>query len=126
MPQTRRKAGRPPKSPELVRKLRLTVRLSDEELASVRTKAEIVNLPIATLLRLAALGTPLRPVVPAANLAAVGELNRIGNNVNQLAYLAHQGRIPSHLLPTIVELQALLGTTRAALLGSYDSKPGSR
>jgi hypothetical protein len=104
-----RRSGRRPLPPERLRRFRLEVRLAAAELATVRRRAARARLSTAAYARIAALrGSPPRPV-PILNIRLVGQLGRLANNLNQLAKLAHQGRVSPALLPC---LGAILGEVR--------------
>ncbi len=67
------------------------VRFTDEEFAAVSAKADRAGYTLAAILREAALGTPgprarrRPPIDHQALRQLLGECNRIGNNVNQIA-----------------------------------------
>ncbi|HVT16379.1 MAG TPA: plasmid mobilization relaxosome protein MobC [Thermoanaerobaculia bacterium] len=87
--------------------------------------AQLAGVGRATLLRRMVLRyRPRRSVAPAVNLAAVGELNAIGNNLNQLVKLLHQGRAPLGLQALLEELLANIRSLRRELLGLQS--PGDR
>jgi len=55
--------------------------------------------------------------MPAVNLATVGELNRIGNNLNQAVHLLHIGHLPSDFAQTLADLECLMRSLNRQLLG---------
>ena len=80
-----------------VRNRHLTVRLSDDERAAVDAAAERAGLMPGSFARQALLGGPVprqvrRPPVERKELARLlGELGKIGGNLNQLAKAANTG-----------------------------------
>ena len=90
-------------------------------------KAAATGLPRTTYARRAALGARIVALrVPAIHLAAIGQLQRIGNNLNQSVKLVHEGRLSSEFGPALREVQRLLVELRRALRGdtSANSSPG--
>lgn len=77
---------------------RITVRFTEEEIRTVRAKAEKSGISVSALIRLAVLDLPppraaRRPTVQLKAVAQLlGNLGRIGSNVNQLAKHANAGR----------------------------------
>ena len=49
--------------------------------------------------------------------AATAELNRVGNNVNQLARAINRGRDADALAETLAELRGVLAVVREAMRG---------
>jgi len=84
-------------SEKRVRNRHLTVRLSDDERAAVDASAERAGLTPGSYARQALLGGPAprqvrRPPVERKELARLlGELGKIGGNLNQLAKAANSG-----------------------------------
>ena len=82
-----------------VRKRILPIRLSDEEHAVIDEAAERAGLVIGSFARQTLLGAPAprqvrRPAVERRELARLlGELGKIGGNLNQLAKAANSGVI---------------------------------
>lgn len=86
----------------------LRVRVSDEELAALTSRAEAANRSLAAYLRAVGLEQSPRTRDTAALVAA---LSRIGNNLNQLAKRAHQtGHVEAAavLAPMLDELRDTL------------------
>lgn len=91
------------------------IRASREEAAALKNRAAARGLSLSDMIRRAALGVR----VPARSLDAtnvvllartLGELGRIGGNLNQLVRRAHAGKLPGHdaeLAATLAELDAL-------------------
>lgn len=67
----------------------LLIRLSPEEHQSIRSRAEDCGKPTSTYMREVALGTVPRARPRRLEQEAVYQLGRIGNNLNQLAYVAN-------------------------------------
>jgi hypothetical protein len=61
--------------------------------------------------------------IPASNLQLIVALSRIGNNLNQLTRLAHQGRLVSSLVPLLEELLALLDGQKDMASGASTGAP---
>lgn len=110
--------GRPRLLQEHARDTSIRVRMSAVELAQVRAAAADAALPLATYIRLEALKCRIRPIaIPKANLIYVDELNRLGNNLNQLLVLIYTNRAPLGVLSTLKELQRVVEEVKATLLG---------
>ena len=104
--------------------MRLTVRVSPREQAEIARRAGEAQVSVGTFLRLAALGATVAPAkVPEANLRSIGELSRVGNNLNQLVKLIHQGRAPLGLRGVVEALLGLLGSIKAILSGEREGAP---
>ena len=99
---------------------RATLRLTEDERAVLEGRATEAGLSVASYLRAAALGQSgprarRRPTVErAALIAATAELNRVGNNVNQLARAINRGREADVLAETLAELRGVLAVVRDA------------
>ena len=92
---TPRKArgGRPKGDPSAVRVSTIGVRVSADEYAALKAKAEQMSMTPAHWLREAALSRRLpSPPVPEANRAEYAYLARLSGNLNQLAKLANSGQ----------------------------------
>ena len=77
------------------RSLRLSVRFNDQEASAVRQTAQATGQSVGSLIRQAALNAaPTRAPALDRQLAAklLGQLGKIGSNLNQLAKEAHLGR----------------------------------
>lgn len=96
----------------------LTVRMTEEEYRVVRAKADEEEITLSDLARLTLLRYKVRrPLVPRVNLAALDQLHRLGNNLNQLVKLLHQGRAPVGLRGVLDRLLALCEEIRSLLAG---------
>ena len=70
---------------------RIYVRTSEDDLNTIRDKAAQAGLDVSAYMRQCALGEKIVVINGLRPMQA--ELRRIGNNVNQLVVLCHQGRI---------------------------------
>jgi Bacterial mobilisation protein (MobC) len=80
------------------RKIVLTARFNDTEAAAIREKADKRGQSVGGLIRNALLDAPATPIVrrPPANAKAIalvlGQLGKIGSNINQIAHHLNAGR----------------------------------
>lgn len=72
-----------------VRTTRIPVRLRPDENAIVRARAHACGMTLARYMRETALGAVPKARPRLAEMEAVRELARIGNNLNQLAHVAN-------------------------------------
>lgn len=93
------------------------IRLSPAELARLKESATAAGLGLAAYLREVGLRHRVRPARSAIDLRLIGELHRLGNNLNQLLVLTYTHRAPDALAPTVESLLLLLETILAALAG---------
>lgn len=99
----------------------LSARFNEQEAQAVRAKADRAGLSVATLIRTAVLDLPLpdaraprRPSVDHQAVARLlGQLGKIGSNLNQIAKHANAGRLQESLLE--VALRDLLELRLACL-----------
>ena len=122
----RPRGGRPKRDPSTVRECRINARFTEEEHATLCTKAEGMSMTPAQWLREAALSRRLPlPPVPAINREEYAALARLAANLNQLTKLANEGRsvvIASDLLKKLIDETKSL---RLALLGvEHDRQSG--
>lgn len=100
------RTGRPRLDAARKRTVLVSVRFSSEELKEVDRKAAVAGLRRAAYCRKVVLGARIRSL---ADHAARGELRRLGNNLNQLAYHANAtGR-----LQQLGELRSVLEAVKA-------------
>lgn len=92
------------------RTIRRPVRLRPEEDRMVRERARECGLTLARYMRETALGAVPRAKPRSLELEAVRELNRVGNNLNQLAHIANI----NEELPAEEKLHAVLKEVLAA------------
>ncbi len=93
----------------------VTARLSAEQGQALEAAAERCGLTVSRYVR-----TVLSGVVPPARRplarSAIAALNRIGNNLNQLVHLAHEGRLLSaELIVVVGEVHAAVRALRQEL-----------
>jgi hypothetical protein len=111
------------------RKRLIHFRCTDHERAAIKAVAEEAGFSVGAFLRLLALGDAgpravRRPPAERAELARIlGQLGKIGSNVNQIAKAIHTTRnLPSW--SELAEIKADIATVRAAVLKAlgYDHK----
>lgn len=82
-----------PKKTEGQRRDRLgQFRLTEEEELSVKMNAAAAGLTVAEFTRRRVLGLTVSPPAARADAALIAEVNRIGVNVNQIAFAINAGR----------------------------------
>ena len=82
------------------------VRVTVAERTEVERRAEAAGLPLSEFCRRAIFGQRVRPAMPAADAAALAELNRVGVNLNQIAHAMNAGRdLPASLEMAIAEVR---------------------
>jgi len=116
--------ARPKKIQAQPRPIRLYTYVNAEEEAQVKEAADMADLRISVFLRKLALAQQIRPAKSRQSqeliqtLSKLGvELNRVGNNVNQLAHAANLENFPKEhvLLDAKAELDNVLGYITAAI-----------
>lgn len=91
------KGGRPKLSASQLRSERFELRLTIAEKAAITANAARAGQDVSDYLRSVAIGAEPSPAPAnddapfAGNTALISEVNRIGNNVNQLARAVHRG-----------------------------------
>ena len=117
-PPRKGRGGRPKGDPSAVRVSTIGVRVSADEYAALRAKAEQMGMPPAQWLREAALSRRLpSPPVPAANRQQYAELARLSANLNQLAHGANIGQNVAVNDALLLRLAGEVSRLRLALLG---------
>ena len=119
-------AAKPRSGSEKRRRLRLAqIRLDDAEQAKLEERASASGLSTGAYLRAAALGGAGVRAKPRASVdrqllaRANADLNRVGNNINQIAHALNAGRDPPHVLAeAMVDLRDVLSALRRA--AGYD------
>lgn len=76
--------GRPKLGEEDRRGARVTVRFSGDEQAALEGMAAEAGLSVSAFVRAAALGAPITVRRDGMPMAVVGQLRRLGNNLNQV------------------------------------------
>ena len=118
----RRRGGRPKGDPAAVRVETIGVRVSPDEYAALRVKAEQMGMTPAQWLREAALTRRLpSPPVPAINREEYAELARLAGNLNQLTRLANTGEPVTLSEATVAELSEEVRRLRLALINAERS-----
>ena len=117
-PPRRGRGSRPKGDPAAVRVSTIGVRVSADEYAALRAKAEQMGMTPAQWLREAALSRRLpSPPVPAANRQQYAELARLSANLNQLAHGANIGQNVAVNDALLQRLAGEVSRLRLALLG---------
>lgn len=117
-PPRKGRGGRPKGDPSAVRASTIGVRVSAEEYAALRAKAEQMGMTPAQWLREAALSRRLpSPPVPPINREQYAELARLAANLNQLAHGANIGQNVAVNDALLQRLAGEVSRLRLALLG---------
>ena len=117
--------ARPRKIEKQPRPIRLYTYVTEEEKAQIQEAADIAGLRISVFMRQVALAQQIRPAKSRQSqqliqtLSKLGaDLNRVGNNLNQLAHAANMaGYDPERILfeDIVGELQAALNQITEAI-----------
>jgi hypothetical protein len=103
------------------------VRFSRAEHARLVERARVCHRSLNAFVRIAALGRRMpEPPMPAINLATVGELNRIGNNLNQAVHLLHIGHLSGDFAQALADLERLIKSLKRQLLKCPDEDAEER
>lgn len=107
--------GRPPKPLEDRRTDRLSgVRVTAAERDHIEAAAERAGLPVADYVRACALGHRLVARRASADERMLGEVNRIGVNLNQIAARVNfNGDLAADFAATMAEIRAAMGRVAA-------------
>ncbi len=119
-PQTRTLMARP--TLPATERRRLTVaglRVTEDEHAEILERARVAGLRPASYLRRAALSRHVQPppAIPEINQHGIGELNRLGNLLNQVTVYLHQGQAHTVPMDLVRDLYDLLIVIRRQLAG---------
>lgn len=116
--------ARPGKIQKQPRPIRLYAYVSETEEAQIKEAADLVDLKLSVYLRMVALSQQIRPaksrqaqeLVQTLNKLGA-DLNRVGNNINQLAHAANIDNFPKEhaLLDAIAQLNKLLDQITLAI-----------
>ncbi|WP_315836143.1 plasmid mobilization protein [Bradyrhizobium prioriisuperbiae] len=90
----RKKQWGRPRAIELRERI-IKLRLTAAEAAAIQASAFASRLPVAIFVRRRALGQAIAAPAASVDIDVVASLGRIGNNLNQMARLAHEGRAPA-------------------------------
>ncbi|UTW58848.1 plasmid mobilization relaxosome protein MobC [Kordiimonas sp. SCSIO 12603] len=116
--------ARPKKIEKQPRPIRLYTYVSGEEKAQIQEAADMADLRISVFLRKLALAQQIRPAKSRQSqeliqaLSKLGaDLNRVGNNINQLAHAANMEKFPKEhvLLDAKTALDGVLGEITTAI-----------
>ncbi len=105
------------------------VRLSDEEHALLKSAADATGLALGAYLRAAALDTPgpraaRKPPIQRQELVRLlGQVGKVGGNVNQIARAINTGDDPHGLVDDIKASAVEIAEMRAAILEALGRKP---
>lgn len=103
----------------------LSIRLPDDERATLKARAKEAGLSISGYLRAAEFGTPRRSRRPSVSEQALARINtaigKVGGNVNQLAHQAHLGSWPDSRL--IEQARADIYAIRVAIAEALGTTP---
>ena len=93
-----------------------TVRVTPAERIFIEDKAAAAGFTVTDFLRTLALHEEVKPRKTKLESSVLVELNRIGNNVNQIARVVNIGRIDTNLIQSSLnELRELMAKIDAAL-----------
>ncbi len=117
-----------PKLPiEHAKSRKVTVRFRTSEYKRIEGESFTVALSTAEYIRRKVLETPLpSPRLPELNQSVCLELGKIGNNINQLVHLLHQGRIMSAPAKDFERLRVLLLEVKQCIAGRPLDDPNDR
>ena len=120
--RTRRRGGRPRLGEKDRRRVRVNLRLTPDERERLSERARATGFRLTTYARVAALAIRTAPLteIPQANLAVVSQLQRLGNNLNQLTRLANSGILDPALRPVLDDIATALHLFHRALVGLAD------
>jgi hypothetical protein len=110
-----------------VRTTHITIRLSPDERGAIDAAAERAGLAAGSHARAILLGAPQprqvrRPPIERRELARLlGEIGRVGNNLNQIAHALNCGEEPDE--PALAEALAELQPVRDAILTALGRAP---
>ena len=95
----------------------LYFRVTEAQAKHLEEYAKASGVLLSEILRAAVLRYKLKPpAIPRIELQAVGELARIGNNLNQLTKWANAGRFSPEVKPELDELRELTMEIRTRIL----------
>jgi len=114
----KRRRGRPPLPPAARRTERIHLRVPPAFAARLREQAHARHLTLSRFLLVALQRRELPPLPPTRlDFEVVGQLARIGNNLNQAVHLLHTGRLDPTFATALAELRSELSSLRRLLLG---------
>ena len=81
------------------RTIKMSVRFSEEEYASLKSKADIAGMKMEPFVRQLVEGCTIKPRPPDSYVRLSQQVAAIGNNLNQLAHIANAtGKVSDHSL----------------------------
>jgi hypothetical protein len=113
-PASRKKSWGRPRAIE-ARTRTIKLRVTTAESAAIETSAVASRLPVAIFVRRRALGQAVTVAAAHIDIEVLTQLGKIGNNLNQAARLAHEGRAPSWPAADIDALRRELNSISTAL-----------
>ena len=84
------KGGRPRLDSTVKKSELISVRVTELEFATIQAKAEVASKSVSDFIREMALKGEVKAGISANQMDEIRKMNGIGNNVNQLAKLAHR------------------------------------
>jgi len=115
-------AGRPRKSSEERRSREIKITVTDAELAALKRRAKQAGMPLARFLR--ETGSKAQVVNRTDWRRAVYELNRIGNNLNQVARWCNTYKGAAEAAGVVAALMQIDRGIRDLALPSRDASEG--
>ena len=105
---TARKSGRPGKADAEARSARIAFRVTEGERAQIEAAAAATGATVSDYARaLVTTANPPRQRRGKLAAAALSEMNRVGVNLNQIAFVLNRGgAVPLDLAETIAEVRA--------------------
>jgi len=119
-PRRKNRGGRPKSNPADLRAVTIGVRVSENEYAELKVKAEQMEMTPAQFLREAALSRRLPPAVPPVNWERYSELARLAANLNQLTRMGNEGRRVNVSDALLQQLTDEVVRLRLALIGKEE------
>ncbi|MBR1216516.1 plasmid mobilization relaxosome protein MobC [Bradyrhizobium sp. U87765 SZCCT0131] len=93
----------------------IKLRVTPAESTAIQTSAAASRLPVAIFVRRRALGQAVTAAAAHIDIEVITHLGKIGNNLNQAARLAHEGRAPGWPADDIDALRRELNAISTAL-----------
>ena len=87
-------------------KIKISVRLTEQEHKRLKTNAAACALKMEPYIRKLIMGKEIRPRPPDEYVKLLCEINAIGNNINQIAHIANaQQYISEDKIETVLQMQ---------------------
>ena len=103
----------------MARNQTIKIRVTDDELAKMKSRAD--DLSLSEFVRVVALDEPMPPrkVIQKCDPELIRAVNRIGNNINQIAKQVNAGReLDNALLLALLNLQTSLDDAVTKVMGN--------